>query len=154
MLKINLSLCSYSFLNLLMSVFLLASTAAGYIMLKRSGRSMSDLTGVGNFFAVSVVIFCVATCRLSLSIMYHVPAARTIVPDWYALGIVHCLCGFASGCALLFFVYSAVYAKHVSLGVNRVLARISVDSNNNSNNSNNNIDIPLLDPKVPRAYDV
>ncbi len=129
---------------MLMTLFLLVSALTGYFLLKRRGASSHNLVGLLKFVAVSSVLFVVATFRVSLVFLTKVPLAKTLVPDWYAFGIVHCAGGLLFSSALLYFVFTAIYAKHMSLQM----------ANEGLELSSVTISTSLLDPKVPKAYEI
>ncbi len=99
--------------NLCLCLFLLVSSALGLAVLKRAGVSSENKVGLKKMLAVAVVFF-VTTLFGTTNMLMQWPGLLHL-SDWYWYGLDKIAGYVIMMSAILYFVFSALHAKHVSL---------------------------------------
>ncbi len=137
--------CAMVLFAMILATFLLASSAVGWIVLKRRGTSTANLVGLKKMAFIFAAVWLGTTfCGINRLLRWW---GWWIFPEWYEFGLDYILAYSVVAISLLYFVFSATRSKY--------LARSSLAGQEVSLSQK-----PLLEgdagseSKIPIAYEV
>ncbi len=127
-------------LNMVLCTFLLVSSIVGLVLLKRAGVSKENFLGLQKLLGVAAALFVATIFRSTTRIMTWY--AGWWLPEWFEHGLGNLLFYTVTFGALLFFIFSAMRAKHISVHGGAVEMSQKLLSDESSE----------LEDNVPKAY--